>query len=81
MANQLKWNYAAGGQLLKSAEIQADLLRRAQAIAATAGDGFVADGSVGKTRARATARSVTFQAAKSEAKDRTLLRAVDAARG
>ncbi len=67
-------------ELLKSAEVQADLERRAKAIAEAAGPGMEVDVRVGKTRARASVRTETFEAILSEATDKTLTKAIDAGR-
>lgn len=66
--------------LLKSPEVLADLRRRANAIAAAAGEGHEVDVRVGARRARASVRTATFDAMRAEAKDRTLTRALDAGR-
>ena len=66
--------------LLKSAEVQADLERRAKAIADAAGPGMDVDVRVGKTRARASVRTGTPEAIEAEATDKTLTRAIDAGR-
>lgn len=74
-------NRAGVGQLLKSAEVQADLRRRAEAIAAVAGPGHrVEVGSTGR-RARAAVITDTLDAMLDEANDRNLSRAFDAGRG
>lgn len=85
MANNVKivLNRAGVGQLLKSSEVQADLLRRAQAIAAAAGANggeFVADARIGTTRARAIVFTADAEAMRAEAKDRVLTQAIDAGR-
>lgn len=66
--------------LLKSPEVKADLEARANRVANAAGEGFEVDSEVGPQRARASVRTVTFDAMKSEAEDRALTRALDAAR-
>lgn len=73
-------NRAGVRQLLQSPEVRADLERRANAIAAAAGDGMEADSAVGPTRARASVRTATHDAVVAEATDRTLTRALDAGR-
>jgi hypothetical protein len=79
---RVKWNYPGMGKILRSAEMRADLERRARAIAAEAGGDpdYVADSSIGRTRARASVRTATVAAAREEATDHTLLRALDAGR-
>lgn len=66
--------------LLKSDEVREDLERRADAIAEAAGDGYERDSEIGPNRARASVRTVTLDAARAEARDRRLLRALDAGR-
>lgn len=67
-------------QLLRSQEVGADLERRANAVARAAGDGVRARVYQGRDRVRAQVWTATAAAKKSEAEDRTLLRALDAAR-
>lgn len=73
-------NRAGVGELLRSAEVKAELERRAARIAAAAGAGNEVESGVGRTRARAAVVTETFEAKHSEAKDRTLTRALDAGR-
>lgn len=64
-------------ELLKSQEIEGELLDQAQAVASRAGDGFEAElGTGGKTRSRAFARAVTGKAVAENARHATLLRAL-----
>lgn len=69
-------------QVRKSAEVQAELRRRAEAIAAAAGGGedFVVVDSPSSTRARVVVITATPQAMLAEATDRALTRAFDAGR-
>lgn len=67
-------------ELLRSPEVQRDLRRRAEAIAASAGPGHEVDVEVGPNRARASVRTVTIDAMIGEAEHRDLSRAIDAAR-
>lgn len=76
----VKMNNRGLGQLLKSAEVQADLLRRARNIARKAGPGMEPSVRVGFTRARGSVITATPAARESEARDRTLTRALDAGR-
>ena len=69
------------GDLLKSAEVQADLLRRAEAIAAAAGPGYVADAAIGHDRAYAIARTGDIESQREEATNHALLRALHAGGG
>lgn len=66
--------------LLKSPDVVADLVTRAEAIAAAAGEGCEVDVSGGKTRARVSVRTATPEAVRAEARDKTLTRAIGAGR-
>lgn len=68
-------------QILRSQAVAADLARRGNAIAAAAGEGVGVQTSVGANRARVTVATETREAAKSEAVDKTLTRAIGAGRG
>lgn len=74
-------NHAGVRELLRSPEVQRDLERRAQNIAAAAGEGMEVSTERGATRARATVITATFEARYREATDRALTRAIDAGRG
>lgn len=78
---RIEMNPAGFQEILKSAGVQADLERRAEAIANAAGDGMDVDVRVGRTRARASVRTGTPEAMRAEARDKTLTRAIDAGRG
>lgn len=67
-------------EILMSEAVEADLLRRAKAIAQAAGRGFEADSFLGSRRVRASVRTVTPEAMRSEADDLTLTRSIDAGR-
>ena len=73
-------NTAGVRALLQSKEVQDDLLARAQRIAEAAGEGVVAEVSVGKNRARANVYTSTIEAMEAEASGNALTRAVDAGR-
>lgn len=73
--------YEGIGQLLRSKEMAAEMNRRGQAVADRAGDGFVCETVIGRTRARAMIFPTTVQALLRERKDKVLTRAIDAARG
>ena len=61
--------------------VVADLERRAAAIAAAAGEGFATrPAERGRQRARVAVVTETYDAMRSEAKDRTLTRAINAGR-
>lgn len=74
-------NQAGVRALLRSPEVANDLLRRANRIANSAGDGFVVDGQIGPKRARASVRTTDYKSMKAEAKDRALTRALDSGGG
>lgn len=67
--------------VLRSREVELNLLARAQRVAAAAGPGFKAESSVGKNRARASVFPTTSAAKRAEAKDGALSKALDAGRG
>lgn len=69
-------------EILKSPEVQNELGARADRIAAAAGGepDYEVEVRVGATRARASIRTASFEAMRSEANDRTLLSALDAGR-
>lgn len=66
--------------ILKSGGVLGDVARRAAAVAASAGDGYASDSGIGPNRARAAAFTATPKAAVNEARNRSLLRALGAAR-
>lgn len=68
------------GELLRSAEVQADLDRRAQNIADAAGPGMETESDPSATRARAEVRTATYEARLAEARGRALTRAIEAGR-
>lgn len=74
-------NSAGVRALLRSPGVQADLERRARAIAAEAGPGMEVSTEIGPNRARATVITETFEARYAEATDGALTRAIDAGRG
>jgi tRNA A37 threonylcarbamoyltransferase TsaD len=65
-------NPSAVRALLRSPEIQADLLARAERIAETAGPGMEASVKKGKNRARALVLTDTAEARRAEATSRRL---------
>ena len=67
-------------QVRRSQGVQADLLERAQKVAAAAGPGMEANGGVGPNRARASVVTTTVEAMLAEARSRALTRAIDAGR-
>lgn len=67
-------------KLLKSPEVERDLLRRGRAIALAAGEGFEADAVVGRSRVRVGVVTATFEAREAEAKSPRLESALYAGR-
>ena len=74
--NKFKLNYSGVGQLLKSSEMQGVLTEKATAIKNRAGEGYVQDVYVGKTRANAMVYAVSYKAKRDNMKNNTLLKAV-----
>lgn len=74
-------NKAGVREVLRSSEVQAELLRRAELIANAAGEGMVAESLIGASRARASVRTETLKAILAEAEDRALTSALEAGRG
>lgn len=78
---KLEFNREGFDAVRKSPEVQADLRRRAELIAAAAGEGNEVNTHVGAHRARASVRTETYEARRAEAVDKTLTSALDAGRG
>ena len=77
----VKLNNKAFRELRTSEAVQADLAERAKWIAGAAGEGFeVADGESARNRARASVVAVTPAAREKNARENTLLHALDAGR-
>jgi hypothetical protein len=77
----IRVNRQAIAALLKSPEVRRELRRRAERIAAAAGDGFEVRESEPRSRARVAVVAVTNHAKRGEAKDGRLSRAIGAGRG
>ncbi|MEV8134296.1 hypothetical protein [Microbacterium aurantiacum] len=79
---RIEMNSAGFDAILKSPEVQADLRRRAERIAAAAGGepDFEVDVRVGASRARASVVTATTEGRLAEAKNRALTSALDAGR-
>lgn len=77
----VKLNSKEIDNLLKSPAVQRRLMQAAERIAAAAGPGMEASVEVGRTRARASVITATFEARRAEATQRALTRALDAGRG
>lgn len=78
--DRVELNDAGIQAFLRSTELMAELQRRADAVAAAAGEGFKAEIWQGHDRAHATVTATTHAARRAEATDRVLSRAIDAAR-
>lgn len=79
---EIRLNLKGVNEVMISDGVQADVLRRARAIAAAAGEGFEAEeGKRHPWVARAYVVPTTYQAMAAEARTRALTRAVDAGRG
>lgn len=77
---RVKLNHSAVRQLLRSGDVEADLVRRGRAIAAAAGEGYETQPWVGRNRTRVTIRTATTEARIDEATDHSLMRAIGAGR-
>ena len=80
MAAKVKLSNKAFRELRTSPAVRAEIMRRAEAVAAAAGDGFQAVESAPRNRARAAVVPVTVEAARKNARENTLLHALDAGR-
>lgn len=86
MANgieNIEFNDRAFQAVLQSPEVQADILRRGQAIAAAAGQGggaYDVEAEIGAIRARVLVTTADHAARKAEATNRTLTASLDAGR-
>lgn len=81
MANpRVKMNAKGARAILQSAEVQAELGRRARNVALAAGPGMEASVRVGANRARASVITGTAAARRAEATSKALTRALDAGR-
>ena len=76
---KIEWNLAAFRELRTDPAVEADILRRAQAVADACGEGFEAElMAESKTRARAIVKPVTFKAMRQNSTENTILRSLDA---
>ena len=66
--------------LLVDPKVVADVRRRAERVADAAGEGYVAESSEPRKRARAAVVTATGKAIRDNAENQTLLRSLDAAR-
>ncbi len=80
--DRIEYNSPAFEAILKSPEVQAEIKRRLNAIAAAAGPGqWDVEVTVGPNRAHGRVSTGDNVARKSEARDRSLTRALDAGGG
>lgn len=80
MSKKIEFNDAGFRAILRSPEVQADLVARAERIAAAAGEGFDVATKVGKRRVRASVGTGSLEAVHAEAVDKVLTSAIDAGR-
>lgn len=78
---KLEFNRAGFNAVRHDPAIVADIRRRAEAIAAQAGDGFEVIETDNASRAGALVVATTYAARKAEATDKVLTKAIDAGRG
>lgn len=81
MLEKVEINDAAAVQLLKSAEVRAELVRRGNRIASAAPGANDVDVRYTPTRVHVTVTTADFKARKAEATNRSLSRALDSGRG
>ena len=81
MPSKFKLRREAIRELLTSPQVEAELRRRAERVAAEAGPGHVVDSQRGKRRARAAVITANTEAIVAEARTRNLTRALNAGRG
>lgn len=78
---RIKWNLKAFRELRTLPSVQADIQRRAEAIATAAGTGFDANSTPSpRNRARSSVVTATGAAIRKNATDNTLSRSLDAGR-
>lgn len=77
---RIKWNVKAFRELRLEPGVINDLEDRAEAIAAAAGEGYVASAQAGKNRGRASVITGDFDAILDNYRHQTLLRSLDAGR-
>ena len=73
---EIELNSAGIRELLKSDEIKSYCEELARGVASRAGDGYVVDSMVGKTRANASVYADTKEANRDNMKNNTLLKAL-----
>lgn len=77
---RVEMNHSGARQILRSTAVRENIGERAERVAGAAGPGFEAQVIMGRNRALAYVSSTTDEAARAEAEDRALTRAMDAAR-
>lgn len=77
---KVRLNRSGVRDLLRSADVRADLERRAARIKAASGSGYETDSEIGKNRARASVRTADMRSIRDNAKHNTLIRAMDSGR-
>lgn len=77
---EIKWNSKGIRQILRGQPMVRALTDSAERMAAAAGPGHRVESEVGKERARAAVITDTSDAVRSEIRDHTLTRAIDAGR-
>lgn len=78
--DKIKWHMKAFRQLRQERGIVSDLVHRGRAVADAAGAGVEATVRTGRTRGRVSVAAVTDEAKRKNAKENTILRALDAGR-
>ncbi len=81
MSVRLEFNAEAFAQIRKAPGVLADVRRRAEAVATRAGDGYEAEADLESNRASAAAFTNTAEARAENARNHTLINALDAGRG
>lgn len=78
---RLQFHYDGFDETRRDPAVLADVVRRANAIAAAAGDGYEVESGLSKSRARAVIITKTADAKRDQAENHTLERSIDAGRG
>lgn len=74
---KIKWNVPGFEEVRRSQEVQAEITRLGQAVAAEAGDGFEVDFQQGKSRFRGNVYTATMRAIRKNARENTLVSALE----
>lgn len=78
--SKIEFDYKAFNAYRRSPEVQDEISKRVNAIAAAAGEGFEAEMKVIPQRAIGVVKSTTYQAKRAEAEDKVLTHAIEAGR-